>query len=257
MSGAWGGLRLWAEETRLRIADFWGATARPRATGCRIFCAQAARTRRHPLIWGTIYVALFCPFSMAVIDRPLALALKAGVGGNIEGFFQTVTNLGRAGLYLVPAALLTLFFWLEARGTIHPDGARRWRDRAWRSGFLVLSMAGSGIVENIVKVCVGRYRPRLLFEKGLYGFHPFDFHWAMNSFPSGHSQAAWAAMSALVVLVPRYDLMWLAIATLVAVSRVVITVHYLSDVVAGAWLGVVGTVLLARYLAKRGIRLSP
>ncbi len=249
--------RLWAEETGLRLAAIWSGLAPVRRVTARQWGAQVARTRRFPLSWGTAYVVAFSLFSMAFIDRPLALLLKSGVTGDWNGFFQTVTNLGRAGFYLVPAALLTLFFWLESQGTIHPDGAARWRRKAWKTGFLTLSMASSGIVELILKFCIGRYRPRLLFQKGLYGFHPFNFHWAMNSFPSGHSQAIWAAMSALVILAPRYDLAWLAVAVLVAASRVFITVHYLSDVVAGSWLGYVGTVLLARILARRGVHLGP
>ena len=74
----------------------------------------------------------------------------------------------------------------------------------------------------------------------------------MNSFPSGHSQASGAAMTALMILAPRYALIWLVVAVLVPASRVVTTVHYLSDAVAGSWVGIVGAVLVARVFAKRG-----
>jgi membrane-associated phospholipid phosphatase len=74
----------------------------------------------------------------------------------------------------------------------------------------------------------------------------------MNSFPSGHSQAAFAAMTALLIIFPRHAALWLTIAVLVALSRVVTTVHYLSDAVAGSWLAICVTVALARAFRARG-----
>ena len=212
--------------------------------------------RQAPLTWGTILVALFCPLSMALFDRPLALFLKAHLGGDLEGFFKVVTNLGLAEYYLVPAGLLWLGFALKARRCLLPDQRRRWRELAWRPGFVFLAVAVTGLIENAVKMVVGRARPRLLFDTGFYGFHPLSHDWATNSFPSGHSQAAWAAMTALVILSPRYDLLWLLVAVLVAASRVATTVHFLSDAVAGSWLGLAGAVVIARGLRARGIKLS-
>lgn len=211
--------------------------------------------RHAPLTWGTIAVALFCPLSMALFDRPLALALKAHLGGDLEGFFKTVTNLGLAGFYLIPAGLLWLGLTVKARRCLLPDQRRRWRELAWRPGYLFLAVGITGLIENLVKVLVGRARPRLLFDNGFYGFHPFAHDWAMNSFPSGHSQAIWAAMTALAILVPRYNLLWWLVALLVAASRVATTVHFLSDAVAGSWLGLAGAVLIARALKARGIKL--
>ena len=211
--------------------------------------------RHAPLTWGTIAVALFCPLSMALFDRPLALALKAHLGGDLEGFFKTITNLGLAGFYLIPAGLLCLGLTLKARRCLLPDQRRRWRELAWRPGYLFLAVGITGLIENLVKVLVGRARPRLLFDNGFYGFHPFAHDWAMNSFPSGHSQAIWAAMTALAILVPRYNLLWWLVAVLVATSRVATTVHFLSDAVAGSWLGLAGAVLIARALKARGIKL--
>jgi len=245
LAGAADRVALAGEEAAIRVESAW-----------RRLAALGAFFRpfgRRPLTWGTLAVVLFCPLAMLLLDRPLALALHDHVGANLEGFFKTVTNLGLAEYYLVPAGLLWLVLWLRARGCLIPAERRRRLDLAWRPGFLFLSVAASGVAENLVKVTLGRLRPRLLFEKGLYGFQPFNHEWAMNSFPSGHSQAAFAAMTALVILAPRYDLLWLLIAFLVAASRVVTTVHYLSDAVAGSWLGFAGALLIARALRARGI----
>jgi membrane-associated phospholipid phosphatase len=215
--------------------------------------AQAARTRRMPLLWSSVYVVLLCAFAMLVLDRPLALVLKAHVGGDVEGFFKVVTHLGEAQLYMIPSGILFVGMLAASIRAVTPEVTDVWRRLSIAPGFMFLTMAVSGLISNAIKYSLGRLRPRYLFEQGLYGFEPFNTAWAMNSFPSGHSQAGFAAMTALMVIFPRYDLLWLLIATLVALSRVVTTVHYLSDAVAGSFLAIVVTVLLARLFRARGL----
>lgn len=212
-----------------------------------------ARTRRYPLVWSTIYVTLFCLLSIAFFDRPVALWLKANVHGEVEGFFKVITRLGEAELYLVPAGILWIGMMVVGLRAKADDVRQRWRRLSFTPAFLFLSIALSGLLSNALKVSLGRYRPRYLFQEGLYGFSPFNTEWGMNSFPSGHSQAAFAAMTALMVIFPRYDAFWLLIALLVAASRVVTTVHWLSDAVAGSYLAVAVTILLARAFRARGI----
>lgn len=237
------------EDLTLAAGDAWRKAAPARAA----IAAQAARTRARPLAWSTVYVAVFCLLSILALDQPVALWLKAHVGGDVQGFFKVVTRLGEAEFYLVPAGILWVgFMAMGARAATH-EARRHWRRLSFTPGFLFLSIAVSGLISNALKFSLGRYRPRYLFESGLYGFSPFNTEWGMNSFPSGHSQAAFAAMTALMVIFPRYDVFWILIAILVAASRVVTTVHYLSDAVAGSYLAVVVTILLARALRARGI----
>lgn len=236
------------EGVTLTTAETWRQAAPLRAA----FARQWDRTRRQPLLWSFAYVALFCVLSILLLDRPLARALKAHVGGDVEGFFQVVTRLGEAQLYLVPAGLAWVGLMLASLRAAAQASRDRLRRLAVAPGFLFLSMAVSGLISNAIKFSLGRYRPRYLFEGDLYGFSFFNREWGMNSFPSGHSQAGFAAMTALVVIFPRYDIMWLAIAVLVALSRVITTVHYLSDAVAGSWLAICVTVAMARAFRARG-----
>lgn len=214
--------------------------------------AQAARTRRSPLAWSTLYVAVFCAISMLFIDRPLALWMKANVGDHVDGFFQIVTRLGEAEFYLIAAGLLVIGFLISARLALMAEARESRRRMAVAPAFLFLCVAISGAISKLLKISIGRYRPDYLFEEQIYGFKPFTTEWAINSFPSGHAQAGFAAMVALLMIFPRYDVFWILIAVLVAMSRVVITVHYLSDTVAGSYLAVAVAVLLARYFRARG-----
>lgn len=167
------------------------------------------------------------------LDQPLALFMKAQVGGVVESLFRIVTHTGRAELYLVPTGLLTIWWWKK------PD-LRRYA----LFGFSCL--AASGLSELALKFIFARYRPIRLFQDHLYGFDWFQHGWSSNSFPSGHAQTIFAAMGALAILWPRWAPFFFTWAVLVAASRVILTAHYLSDVIAGAWLSLIWVSFLAR-----------
>ena len=140
---------------------------------------------------------------------------------------------------MVPAGLL----WLAAtfRGL--------WASLKPQAAYVFVTMTAAGLPELLIKFAVGRTRPRLWLEQGEFTLHPFTHGWAVNSFPSGHSQAVWAAMIALSVIFPRYRWAFIAIAILVALSRVMLTVHWVSDALAGAWLGLAAAMIVGRRLA--------
>lgn len=100
-------------------------------------------------------------------------------------------------------------------------------------------MAVSLVLESlccnvILKPLVARVRPfdvntavQLLIAR------PLDF-----SFPSGHTGASFAAVSALYFSKNRLWIPSLIIAVLIAFSRLYLYVHYPSDVLAGALIGI-------------------
>ncbi|MBF0333468.1 MAG: phosphatase PAP2 family protein [Alphaproteobacteria bacterium] len=210
-----------------------------------------ARCRARPALASFIAVALFCVVAMVFVDRPLALWLKANLHPHWEGFFKIVTVLGESRMILVPSGAAWLWFQMAANLSLFVEARTRWRRRANAALFVFLAVAGSGLIVNAAKLVIGRIRPRHLFEDGVYGFQPFNFEFAMNTFPSGHAQSIWAAMIALAIVAPRYDLAWLAIAALVGISRFVTTVHFLSDVAMGTWIGIVFTLWLRREFERR------
>jgi undecaprenyl-diphosphatase len=70
-----------------------------------------------------------------------------------------------------------------------------------------------------------------------------------SSFPSGH---ATAAFTAAVLLADRHPGPWYALATVVAGSRVYVSMHHASDVVVGAGFGLVFGHALARWVGTAG-----
>jgi undecaprenyl-diphosphatase len=62
------------------------------------------------------------------------------------------------------------------------------------------------------------------------------------SFPSGHAAAACAISGTIAIAHPLVAPILLPLAALIAASRVILRVHHLGDVVAGALLGLAGAV---------------
>jgi undecaprenyl-diphosphatase len=71
-----------------------------------------------------------------------------------------------------------------------------------------------------------------------------------TSFPSGHAATAFAAATAVGVLHPRLRAPLVALALMVAVSRVYLGVHFWSDVLVGSLLGVAIGLVTARFFQQ-------
>ena len=184
------------------------------------------------------------------VDRPLADFFHAD-GGALQPFFAAVQGFGLGYPYLVLSALAFAFLrWGGEWSRLRPWAASM-RAAAYIPGFIFAAVAASGLVADVLKVIVGRTRPKLLFAAGSYDFTWFGFradHW---SFPSGHATTAAALMAALWCLWPRPIWLYVAAAALVAASRVITGQHFLSDVIAGAAIGVVVTRAIAAWMLPR------
>src|SRR5215467_3559972 len=107
--------------------------------------------------------------------------------------------------------------------------------RQWRLAlYLLVTGAGALILDPVLKALVGRLRPVVA--------HPIA-HGTGNSFPSGHALGSIVCYGAvLLVFLPAARGRWrttfiavtIALTALIGISRILLGVHYLSDVV-GAW----------------------
>lgn len=114
------------------------------------------------------------------------------------------------------------------------------RERPWTRPvlYVCLSLAIAWCVGDGLKYLLGRYRPIMLFDENLYGFHFFSSKWEMNSTPSGHTLRAFAVCTSLSVLFRPYAGYFIGLAILIGLSRIAVTDHYPSDVVFGAFIGI-------------------
>jgi len=155
------------------------------------------------------------------IDRAILLFIHGHVPGALTGFFEalTLTGSSRVLFPLASAATIALLF------------ARRRLEAL----LLAASVIGAAAVVYVVKALVGRARPALWETEAYWG----------SSFPSGHTLvvAAFATAAALCAsrIRPAARRLALSIAilwiSLVAVSRLVLGVHWPTDVLAAACIG--------------------
>jgi membrane-associated phospholipid phosphatase len=105
-----------------------------------------------------------------------------------------------------------------------------------------------GLGYLILKWIVGRRRPVIVAAP--FDFHPFArglgglVHAESGlSFPSGHAALAFATATCLAAALPRWAPAFFLVACAVGAERVLENAHYLSDVVAGAGVGVLGGIV--------------
>ena len=155
------------------------------------------------------------------VDAAILWFVRDHVPAALNGFFAAVTLSGSA-IFLVPVAAVATVTLLVAR-------------RRFEALLVGASLTTATLVVWGIKAIVGRVRPALWETQWYWG----------SSFPSGHtlSTAAFATAAALCAarIWPRastpamtFAVLWTG---LVAVSRLVLGVHWPSDVLAAMCLG--------------------
>jgi undecaprenyl-diphosphatase len=203
-----------------------------------------------PLIALTAAAAVFAVLLILVrlqwlplesVDHGAAASLNRLVAGDhaLVTVVEAVTLLGSTAVLSVVVGAAAVGLALRQR---------------WRLAFyLVVTGAGALVLDSVIKSLVGRLRPVVA--------HPIAYG-AGNSFPSGHSLDSIVCYGAvLLVFLPAARDRWrpafiAVVATLVGligISRVLLGVHYLSDVLGGWALGIawLGATALAFELARR------
>ncbi|GIV11157.1 MAG: phosphatase PAP2 family protein [Fimbriimonadales bacterium] len=172
-------------------------------------------------------------------DRELFFALNHGLNHPLlDPMMWLITSLGLGWVQLVVVLSATLI--MEQRRRL--QGFRTTTQAsAWRVIFspALVAFVGSGLTVQLLKRTLPRLRPSNLPD-ALVASDERIFH---NSFPSGHTATAFALAFWLFMLTRRTRYRWwgygaLLLAGLVGLSRIYRGVHYPSDVLAGALVGV-------------------
>jgi membrane-associated phospholipid phosphatase len=122
----------------------------------------------------------------------------------------------------------------------------------------LVSFALAEAIKASLKIAFGRTWPETWVDSnpsyindGKYGFFPFHGGPGYASFPSGHMTAAAAVMTVAWFMLPRGRVAWAIVMVLSAAGLVAMNYHFVSDVIAGFFLGsgvAVMVVVLTRHL---------
>ena len=151
----------------------------------------------------------------------------------LDNFFIAYTNLGD-GIFAILLALICFFVLKKRKAGV----------------VLLLAYASTGILAQIIKPLLHSPRPLVYFRPQHFPFFIDSIiHAGNNSFPSGHTVTAFAIATVLAFYTTskiQYVLLLLA-AALVAFSRVYLSQHFLLDVLAGSFIGVLGGIACVHF----------
>jgi membrane-associated phospholipid phosphatase len=187
-------------------------------------------------------------------DRPIALLAHEWFGRH-----RAVQHLaGTPGLFgplVVLAFAVLLVRWFLARPFGTADIV---------ANLCIITLAIAEPLKGWLKFVFGRTwpaygQPSFIFEAA-YGFHPFHGGPDFDSFPSGHSAAVCAIAVILWTYLPTIRALCAATVAAILTALVAGDFHFLSDVIAGAFIGISLSALVVhvweRWIRRGLMRLS-
>jgi len=219
-----------------------GALVRPPRRPVTNFVPAWRRLKVHgALAIGVVVLA------MLLLDAP-AYEFSASLPAWFVDDAYEITDFGRSGWILVPLGTPIVLIGLLSSPALDRMSRALLAMVVVRLGYVFIAVGMPGLVSTVVKRWIGRVRPS---AAGPFAYEPFSWRPDYASFPSGHATTAFAALVAFGAVFPRTrPVLWLY-ALLIAASRVAVSAHYLSDVIAGAAFGAFGAMLVRDWFAAR------
>ena len=184
--------------------------------------------------------AIWINNTFAAFDQSMAVLVHKLYdigGGFFTPFFEIISELGHGGIPLIILSLILMLFS---------------RTRRYGTAMLFGLAIGALITNCCLKILIARARPYSEETKAFFNTDLYQKLWMTvgqnvesdKSFPSGHTTAAFASMTALF-LTGNKKYSWAAFifAFLMAVARIYLVVHFASDVLAGVAVGVLAGIL--------------
>lgn len=147
----------------------------------------------------------------------------------VNFFFKYITILGNFGFIWIAIAIILIFYKKTRKISL----------------FILLALLFGSVLGNVIlKSIFMRSRPFVQNDFiNLYINKPEGY-----SFPSGHTLSSFIASTLLYNYNKYYGRYFLLLAFLIGISRVILMVHYPSDVLAGAILGfIIGIIFFKFY----------
>lgn len=185
------------------------------------------------------------------VDRPLALLAHAH--STRRETFASITHLPDPLLPLAAISFVALGLWVFTG---------RQLNKFARAGLLSsTSLIVGEAIKNGLKFVFGRLWPDTWVQNnpsfihdGAFGFNFFHGGAGYASFPSGHTTATCALISVLWIIYPKLRALYALAVAAVAIGLIGANFHFLSDVIAGGFVGTsTGWMTVALWRARQSV----
>ena len=208
-----------------------------------------------PVILPLVAVTVLALVAYFLLDARAA-ALHANWPVWIEEPARFLTDLGKSWWIITGSVLIIIAGILTHRFATEDHRRRLGAQAIGMASYVLISVAVSGLISNLVKRAIGRPRPELVGDHGLFSFNPFMHNSDYESFPSGHATTDGAFWTALALLFPPLRWPFLLFGLYLAFTRVFVGAHFPSDITVGFGWGMWFAFLVAVLFARHGIVFS-
>jgi membrane-associated phospholipid phosphatase len=199
---------------------------------------------------GELIVALdliaACIIAQLFLDHWLVALVREFQSSPVVRALSLIPNRVQLSLLFTAGMVLLLAYRVTSGDRLRTD----------RGMFILGCGVVAGFAAAKLKIIFGRPPPEALLNEGAYGFHFFNGGIGFDSFPSSHSAMAAGIAAAVSIIWPTHRRIFIGSAVIVAASRFIIGIHYLSDALLGFAVGLGTVVLLQFVFSQCGIQLE-
>lgn len=208
-----------------------------------------------PVIVPLLVVTALALWAYALLD-PFVASMAHSWPAVLRIPARAVTDFAKSGWILYWSAAIILAGAAVYHLSTHKTRRHVAAQAIQIASYIFISVAMSGLIANLVKRAIGRPRPEMFDDHGVFSVNPFMHDSDFESFPSGHATTAGALSMALALLFPSQRRTFLIIGFVIALARIFVAAHYPSDVVVGFGWGMWFAFFMAVIFARHGIVFS-
>ena len=177
-----------------------------------------------PMLLTAVLVMVFLTYFAVNYDAQIFSAIKSVQNPVLGVIMLLITNI--ATLYIGVPIVLALIYFSKKRKLLAD---------------LFVGLLIAIALTMLLKMLIARPRPEDIMNVGFWASAAF------SSFPSDHASTAFVMFGIIGHHLKKWKLWLYLLAALIAISRVYLGVHFPTDVLAGAFLGILVSQLTRKY----------